>query len=169
MQVRGAPPENLSLIQMAAENRSSLRTRRTLVICSLTAAVAVVAALTVLAVSWAPLRSQILLSVTKRPAPYTELYFTDFAALPRLVYPGHTYQVPYTVVGHDERAKTVTATGTVQAGSRHLSLGRQTLRFGPGGRVAGSFDFSPPVRYAVYYVEVTLSGGPHIQWRVVAP
>jgi hypothetical protein len=129
-----------------------------------------VGALVVLSLAWKPLRSQLSLSLTQHPQPFTELYFTHFAALPTFVFTGRVYPVEYTVVGHHERSPEVTVTATVSySGGSAQTLGRETLRFGQGGRATGTFTFSPPVRHQIYYVMISLPLGQSIQWRVVAP
>ena len=132
-------------------------------------ALAAVAALAALGVWWKPLRNQILLSVTARPAPYTELYLSDYAALPPVVHPGATYPVRFTIVSHQPGARQFPVTETVAEGTRVLSVRHQLFRLDQGGRVTATVLFSPPSASAPYRVAVSLADGQSVQWRTAAP
>ena len=143
------------------------RRRRRILLVS--AALAVLAALVVLALTWAPLRRQVLLSVSQRPTPYAELYFTDFSALPAAVHPGSSYAVPYTVVSHEGRTEDLTVTAVATYDGRATPIGTRTLRLRDGGRGRGTFVFTPPEAHTVYRVVIGLPGGQSISWRITAP
>lgn len=133
------------------------------------AALAAIVAVVVLAATWAPLRRQVLLSVSQRPTPYAELYFSDFSALPATVEPGRSYAVPYTIVSHEGRTEDMTVSAVTISDGTTTPIGSRTVRLRDGGRVSGAFLFTPPQPHAIYRVVISLPGGQSISWRISAP
>lgn len=116
----------------------------------------------------APLRRQVLLSVTKRPAPYWEIFFTDYAALPGRVTIGSTYEVAFTVVGHAEpKSAEVSAALTSPVASEALPVERVSL--GSAGRGQGRVAFVAPSGGTAYRLVIAVVGGPSISWLIPTP
>ena len=128
-----------------------------------------VAGVALLAVFWAPLRRQVLLSTTRRPTPYTELYFDASASLPATVVPGGSYPVSFTVVNHQGRTTGYRAVATLRYDDMTVPLGTFGLRLGDGGRGTRSVSFSPPSAHTTYELTIDLGAGRTIRWRVPAP
>lgn len=121
-----------------------------------------------LGVWWKPLRNQILLSVTARPAPYIELYLSDYAALPPVVHPGITYPVRFTIVSHQPGTRQFPVTETVSDGTRVLSDRHQVFTLDQGRRVTATIPFSAPTGSGPYLVTVSLADGQSVRWRTTA-
>lgn len=119
-----------------------------------------------LGLHWAPLRSQILLSISERPAAYTELYFSDYSALPSRLVAGRSYTVRYVLDSHGPAAQSVPVLVSVTYDGRTSQLSRQSLWLARGATTSASVTFTPPKTATLYFLTVSLPGDQSIVWRV---
>jgi hypothetical protein len=155
----------LALTEPPAVSRRPARRRRW---ATLTAVAAALGALAWAAAVWAPLHRQLMLSVSQRPTPYTEMYFTDFAGLPPTIRPDVVYQVPFTLVAHDGASHQVPVTAMLDAGAQSRTLGREVVQIGSSGTAQATFSVEVPRAEVTYTLVISLSSGQSIQWRVAA-
>jgi hypothetical protein len=127
-----------------------------------------VAALGILALKWPPLHRQIMLSISKKQSTYAEIYFSDFPSLPNEVQADHEYRIPFTVVSHGRTPAQVRVSSQVTFDGHTQPLGGEMLRLVAGQPVTATVKFVPPRSVTSYVVEIGLSSGEEIQWRVNA-
>lgn len=127
-----------------------------------------VAALLTVGLRWGPARAQVLASTTRRPTPYTELFFSDFHALPVVAQAGQSYPFAFVVVNHTGHFEDYVVTTRVTAGSRSAVLGKMTVGVADGGRAERTVAFAP-APHNRYVVTISLGNGEAIHWAVIAP
>lgn len=105
-------------------------------------------------------RRQIAESTSQKPAPFTELYFTDPAALPKHLSTASPNYFGVTVANHEGRtvdysylvtARSILGTATVAQGQVSIAA---------GGRAYALEQFTPPQPGIAYEITVQLVGRP---------
>jgi hypothetical protein len=125
-------------------------------------------ALLTLGLGWGPARAQLLASTTRRPTPYTELYFADFHALPVVAQPGRTYPFAFVVTNHTGRFADYQVTAQAAAGGHSAVLGRMTIGLADGARAERTVPFIP-APHNRYVLTIRLGNGEAIHWAVIVP
>jgi hypothetical protein len=141
------------------------RSRRTIAL--LVAFVGIAVAIT--AMTWRPVKSQLLLSTTRRPTPFTELSFDDVGTLPRTVRPGMTYALPFSITNRTGADTTYRVATEMRYDGRATSLATEQIPVAAGASIRRTVSFSPPDPNRTYEIVVALDNGELIRWRALAP
>lgn len=146
----------------------SVPRRRTSIAVGGAALVVLAASILTVAFGWGPARNQVLVSTTRRPTPYTELYFADFHALPVVAQPSRSYPFAFVVANHTGRFVDYRVTAQAAAGSRSVVLTEMTIGLDDGARAERTVPFTP-APHNRYVVTISLGNGEAIHWAVIAP
>jgi len=125
------------------------------------AAVAVVAALVGFQSStWA--RGQILESTSRRPTPFTELYFSDHGRLPKDLALDQPNSFAFVLVNHEGSAVDYTPLVVLHGPDGEVPLPTATMRVASGRSAEQAVHFLPDQTGARYLVTVQLVGRPEV-------
>jgi hypothetical protein len=98
------------------------------------------------------------LATTHQPERFTELYFSDYAAIPKTVTVGQAYQIPVTVVNDEAETYTYTYQAwEVVAGAR-TSIGTGGFTLTAGGSSHPTVNFTPLQTATIYQIVFELGG-----------
>ena len=137
--------------------RAPSRSRRSL----LFAAITVTCCLLVTAAWSSPeARKQISESISRRPASFTELYFTDPDRLPRHLSSRASNQVLFTIVNHGSQAIDYAYVITAQGVRETTTLATGSVHVGAGNKADESVSFRPGQLATTYVVNVALTARP---------
>lgn len=105
---------------------------------------------------------QVLESVSRRPTPFTELYFSVPPALPKHLDPDRPNRFSFVIVNHEGRAVDYAAEVVLRGPRGDVPLGTEPVRVLSGRSFEQAVQFLPDQRGAEYLVTVRLRGRPEI-------
>jgi len=112
-------------------------------------------------------RRQLMLSISRRPTPFSELSFTDYADLPKALPAGGAEAISFTVANHTSTAQDYQVAVTAQTAGAATTVATMRVAVANRASVARSAEFLPPAP-GTYEIVVQLVGIEEIHYTVVA-
>ncbi len=106
----------------------------------------------------AQFKQQLEVSVLRQPTPYTQLFFSDPAALPQKLEIDRVNKFSFTVVNNQGRSGTYGYTVTITDGKLHKVASQGTFTLGDSQSLTRTVGVEPTARGTQYLIRVTLSG-----------
>jgi hypothetical protein len=107
-------------------------------------------------------KQQLEVSVLRQPTPYTQLFFSDSAALPQKLELGRVNNFSFTVVNNQGHSGTYRYTVTITGGKLHKLASQGTFTLGDSQSLTRTVGVVPTARGTQYLIKVTLSGTPDL-------
>lgn len=120
-------------------------------------AVAICAAI-ILVLAVPSFRHQLSGSVTRKPAEFTELYFTDATHLPKHVVAGTPASVAFSIVNHEARTVEYSYLVTAQSSQGTTTIAQGSVRLLVNQRADKKVAFTPDAANRSYLITVALAG-----------
>jgi len=111
-------------------------------------------------------RHQVLLSISRRTTPFTELYFTDYEDLPKALPAGGAETIGFTIANHMGEDSIYDVVVTAAASGGVTTVGRMQLAVRNGDSAVESAEFVPSAS-GTYEVVVQLVGIEQIHYVVL--
>lgn len=146
----------MSAREVRAEGRSSPRSPARLI--GLAVPVVVGVAIFVAFHTWPWFHSQVLESVSRRPTPFTEVYFSAPANLPKHLDLDQPSRFSFVIVNHDEGAVDYVADVVLHGPRGAVPLAADHVRLLSGRSSEQVVQFRPDQRDSAYVVTVQLRG-----------
>lgn len=103
-------------------------------------------------------RHQLEISVVRQPTPYTQLFFSDPAALPKKLTVGHANKFSFTIINNEGHSQTYHYTVTVTHAKSRTVASEGSLTLGDQQSSTQTVAVKPASRGSQYLIEVALSG-----------
>ncbi len=96
------------------------------------------------------------LSVVRQPTPYTQLYFTAPASIPRVLAVGQQNTFDFTIENDEGRASRYTYVVTLEDSRARQQVSKETVMVNSGERVTRAVTVDPTDKASRYLVSVTI-------------
>jgi hypothetical protein len=104
------------------------------------------------------LTNQVAQSVRRRPAQFTELYFTAPAKIPKRLSTSGPNAFGFTIANHEGRTVAYPYVVTVQSPEGTSIISQDTVTVAAGGLAQQTVQFTPDHRATIYVFSVHISG-----------
>jgi hypothetical protein len=108
------------------------------------------------------LTNQVAESVSRRPAQFTELYFTAPAKIPKRLSISNPNTFTFTIANHEGRALAYPYVVTAQSPEGASTISQHIRRVAPGGVAEETVQFMPEHSATSYLFSVQISGRPEV-------
>jgi len=103
--------------------------------------------------------------VSKRPERVSELYFSDYKAIPKQLEANHLYQVNFTVTNHEYRRKNYTYEATMVENNISTVIATESFFLNNNQSLQQQIQFRPAKKNAQIKIIVLLNGKQEIRFK----
>jgi hypothetical protein len=103
-------------------------------------------------------KHQLEISVVRQPAPYTQLFFSDPATLPKKLTVGRANKFSFTIINDEGHSQSYHYTVTITDAKLQKIASEGSLTLGDGQSIVQTVGVEPPSRGSQYLIEVALTG-----------
>jgi hypothetical protein len=103
-------------------------------------------------------KHQLEISVVRQPTPYTQLFFSDPATLPKKLTVGRANKFSFTVINNEGHTQSYHYTVTITGAKLRKVASEGSLTLGDGQSITRTAGVEPPSRGLQYRIEVALTG-----------